>query len=152
MTKMERPQSLKYNRKSLLALPLPTASLPLELPSHARLVSHSCSPFTLTLTHTGLWRKTAPLQPLSGAATSPDFSLAPWQVERERRKLKRNSMRASRTGVLEISEVTAASPTQQVCLCIDCSLWGAPPQHQHSPLQCIPQATLAEADSLLSQS
>lgn len=35
------------------------------------------------------------------------------QVERERRKLKRNSMRASRTGVLEISEVTAASPTQQ---------------------------------------
>lgn len=35
------------------------------------------------------------------------------QVERERRKLKKDFLRASRAGVLEISEVTASSPTPQ---------------------------------------
>lgn len=47
---------------------------------------------------------------------SPDFSLASWQVERERRKLKKDFLRASRTGLPEISEATASSPMLQVYL------------------------------------
>lgn len=44
------------------------------------------------------------------------LSLASWQVERERRKLKRESMRRSQAGALEVSEAMALSPTQQVNL------------------------------------
>lgn len=58
-------------------------------------------------------------------------------------------MRASRTGVVEISEATASSPTQQVYLF---SLTAASGEPNPSPLWCISQATLAGGDGHYSQS
>lgn len=83
------------------------------------------------------------------AKPSPDVSLASRQVERERRKLKRDSLRASRAGVLESGEATAPSPTQQVCLFHRLQPQESPsPATRNSPLQCVSQAPLARGGPL----
>lgn len=57
------------------------------------------------------------------------FSLAYWQVERERRKLKKESIRASRAGSLEMREAVASSPTQQVTCFSHLPLSSCPYRH-----------------------
>lgn len=81
------------------------------------------------------------------------FALAYWQVERERRKLKKEFMRASRAGSLEMREAMASSPTQQVtcfshlplssCPCRNClcSAYPRPYRDSHSNLESAPPPT-----------
>lgn len=106
-------------------------------PQPGSLASHDCCP--LTLTH-ALASRERQLCSSPRTKPSPDFSLASWQVERERRKLKKDSLRASRTGALEISEATASSPTLQVYLFSLTTASGEPnlshqkqPSSAHSP-------------------
>ena len=77
--------------------------------SHDPLCSHH-TPHTSLLP-----KKAAQLQPRAKPKLWSLTHTQSRQVERERRRLKRESMRTSRTGVLESSGATTPSPTPQVC-------------------------------------
>lgn len=113
-----------------------STSLNSELPSMfspqpRRLACRHCCPLTLTRAQASRERR---LRSSPRAKPSPDFSLASWQVERERRKLKKDFLRASRTGLPEISEATASSPILQVYLFSLTTASGEPNlSHQKQP-------------------
>ena len=110
-----------------------TDSPPRSSASHDPLCSHH-TPHTSLLP-----KKAAQLQPRAKPKPWALTHTQSLQVERERRKLKRESMRASRAGVLESSGATTPSPTPQVCPFSLTAASGKPkPGHQkQSSAMCI---------------